>query len=64
MLWPKKDSYQEFDNEKKILRLENSSSPHPISFLMVHPLVQEKTKSQVPLGPLSGKQNIQAKGVY
>ena len=24
MLWPKKDSYEEFDNEKKFLRLENS----------------------------------------
>ena len=28
MLWPKK-SYKEFDNEKKILQLENS--PHPLS---------------------------------
>ena len=24
MLWPKKNSYKEFDNEKKFLRLENS----------------------------------------
>ena len=24
MLWPKKNSYQEFDNEKKFLRFENS----------------------------------------
>ena len=24
MLWPKKNSYREFDNEKKFLRLENS----------------------------------------
>ena len=23
MLWPKKNSYKEFDNEKKFLRLEN-----------------------------------------
>ena len=28
MLWPTKNSYKEFDNEKKILRLENSS-PSP-----------------------------------
>ena len=28
MLWPKKDSYKVFDNEKKFLRLENSSPPH------------------------------------
>ena len=26
MPWPKKNSYKEFDNEKKFLRLEN---PHP-----------------------------------
>ena len=37
MLWPKKNSYKEFDNEKKFLRLENSPPP-PISFLMVRPL--------------------------
>ena len=37
MLWPKKNSYEEFDNEKKFLRLENS--PPPITFLMVCPLV-------------------------
>ena len=36
MLWPKKNSYNEFDNEKKFLRLENS--PPPITFLMVRPL--------------------------
>ena len=28
MLWPKKDSYKVFDNEKKFLRLENSPPPH------------------------------------
>ena len=28
MLWPKKNSYKEFDKEKKFLRLENSPSPH------------------------------------
>ena len=35
MLRPKKNSYKEFDNEKKFLRLENS--PPPITFLMVRP---------------------------
>ena len=40
MLWPKKKSYKEYDNEKKFLRLENSSlpPPAPITFLMVRPL--------------------------
>ena len=38
MLWPKKNSYKEFDNEKKFLRFENSPSPL-ITFLMVRPLV-------------------------
>ena len=37
MLWSKKNSYKEFDNEKKFLRLENSPPP-PITFLMVRPL--------------------------
>ena len=27
MLWPKKNSCKEFDNEKKLLRLENSPPP-------------------------------------
>ena len=37
MLWPKTNSYKEFDNEKKkFLRFENS--PPPITFLMVGPL--------------------------
>ena len=36
MLWPKRNSYEEFDNEKKFLRLENS--PPPPTFLMVCPL--------------------------
>ena len=41
MLWPKQNSYEEFDNEKKFLPLKNSPafSP-PITFLMVHPLAQ------------------------
>ena len=39
MLWPKKNSYKKFDNEKKFLRRENSPPPPlPITFLMVCPL--------------------------
>ena len=39
MLWPKKNSFKEFANEKKFLRLENSPlPPPPITFLMVRPL--------------------------
>ena len=30
MLWPKKNSYKEFDNEKKFLRLKNSP-PSPFT---------------------------------
>ena len=37
MLWAKKNSYKEFDNEKKFLLLENS--PPPITFQMVRPLL-------------------------
>ena len=36
MLWPKTNSYKEFDTEKKSLRLKNSPPP-PITFLMVRP---------------------------
>ena len=36
---PEKNSYKEFDNEKKFLRLENYHPP-PITFLMVRPLGQ------------------------
>ena len=32
MLWAKKNSYKEFDNEKKFLRLENSPPPPPHNF--------------------------------
>jgi len=39
MLWPKKNSYKEFGNEKEFLRLENSP---PITFLMVRPLGTRK----------------------
>ena len=36
MLWPKKNSYKEFDNEKKFLRLENSHPPpHNFSFRLL-----------------------------
>ena len=39
MLWPKQNSYKEFDNEKEFLRLENSPPPPPaIIVLMVSPL--------------------------
>ena len=31
MLWPKKNSYKGFDNEKKFLRLENPLPPHNFS---------------------------------
>ena len=37
MQGPEKNSYKEFDNEKKFLQLENSPPP-PITFLMVRPL--------------------------
>ena len=32
MLWPKKNSCKEFDNEKKFLRLEISPPPLPNNF--------------------------------
>ena len=31
MLWPKINSYKEFDDEKKFLRLENSPPPYNFS---------------------------------
>ena len=31
MLWPTKNSYMEFDNEKKFLRFENCPPPHNFS---------------------------------
>ena len=38
---PKKNSYKEFDNEKKSLRLENSPPPPtPITFLVVRPWIK------------------------
>ena len=49
MLRPKKNSYKEFDNEKKFLRLKNSPPP-PITFLMVRPLIQiQEDKSALKL---------------
>ena len=42
MLQPKKNSYKQFDKEKKFLRLENSPPPPPITFLMVRPLCWEQ----------------------
>ena len=41
MLWAKKNSYKEFDNEKKFLLLENSPPP-PITFPMARPLEPKK----------------------
>ena len=37
MQGPEKNSYEEFDNEKKFLQLENPPPP-PITFVMVRPL--------------------------
>ena len=38
MLWPKKNSYKEFDNEKKIPAARKFPTP-TITFLLVRPLV-------------------------
>ena len=39
MLWPKKNSFKEFDNEKKIRGARKFPSlPPPITFLMARPL--------------------------
>ena len=41
MLWPKQNSYEEFDNEKNSCRSKIPlPPPPPITFLMVHPLAQ------------------------
>ena len=50
MLQPKKNSYEEFDNEKKIPAAQKfpthpSSPPPPIIFLMVRPLGQTNNES-------------------
>ena len=49
MLWPKKNSYKEFDNEKKFPRLENSPPPPPIAYLMVRPLSLKSDQQQFSL---------------
>ena len=41
MLWPKKISYKEFDNEKKI-PAPPKFPPPPITFLMVRPLERKQ----------------------
>ena len=38
MLWPKKNSYKEFDNKKKFLRLENSPPPPHNAPINVNPV--------------------------
>ena len=35
MLWPKKNSYEEFDNEKKFLWHQNPPPPHPVTPTLV-----------------------------
>ena len=47
MLWPKKNSYKEFDNEKKFLRLENSPTPtpHNLSSSFVNDQLKRKSAS-------------------
>ena len=42
-----KNSYKEFDNEKKFLRLENS--PTPITFLMVRPSSLDQSQATIVL---------------
>ena len=44
MLWPKKNSYKEFYNEK-IPAARNPPPPPPITFLMVRPLLPRKASS-------------------
>ena len=53
MQGPEKNSYNEFDNEKKFLRLE-SSPPPPLTFLMVRPLLIIKNSQQARNDNLSG----------
>ena len=52
MQWPKKNSYKEFDNEKKFLRLKNSAPP-PITFLMVGPLLLKTAVDEGHTHPLA-----------
>ena len=48
MLWPKKNSYKEFDNEKKFLRIENPPTTSK-TFLMVRPLTCWTSQWKAPL---------------
>ena len=49
MLWPKKFSYKEFDNEKYFPLLENSPPPAPsITFLMVRPVSYSRISHKRP----------------
>ena len=50
MLWPKINSYKEFDNEKKFLQLENSPPPpnifsNNLSLIKDNPSVQSTVKA-------------------
>ena len=64
---PEKNSYKEFDNEKKFLRLENSPSP-PLTFLMVRPLVNDIAGDGSPgpvlIGEVSYKSYSPRKEIY
>ena len=52
MLWPKKNSWRDFDNKKNFLRFKNSlphppPPPTPITFLMVRPLHPRTNMAEV-----------------
>ena len=49
MLWAKKNSYKEFENEKKFLRFENSPPPPPHNFSNGPSLRPLKTNTGKPL---------------
>ena len=65
MLRPKKNSYKEFDNEKKFLRLKNSPpAPHPHNFSNglplradnpTHPLLNPLVFPWFAQGPIPGE---------
>ena len=50
MLWPKKNAYKEFDNEKKFLRLENSLPPPPHNFSNGPSLINALCRQLSPCG--------------
>ena len=56
--WPKKNSYKEFDDEKKFLLLENSPPSPPITFLMARPLVTVERKHTGHLNFFNGTNQI------